>query len=109
MGEDVVCRRETGTATLLKFYLFIQGRNMINGGQHPAPQPLIGFDIGTGRDPYRNFLAYTSFQELATNIFAPENSHYRQKHGCGTAVQKIGAVIASDEARHAKAHKKSFL
>jgi acyl-[acyl-carrier-protein] desaturase len=61
-----------------------------------------GFDIGTGMDPYRNFV-YTSFQELATNI-----SHRRVATLCKQAgnnmLAKICGVIASDEARHANAY-----
>src|SRR5690606_17315154 len=60
------------------------------------------FDIGTGRDPYRNFI-YTSFQELATNL-----SHRRvaalAKQSGDKLLAKMCGVIASDEARHAKAY-----
>ena len=54
---------------LLNKYLYLSGRvNMKE--METSTQYLIadGYDIGTGADPYRNFV-YTSFQELATNIF----------------------------------------
>ena len=52
---------------LLNKYLYLSGRvNMRE--MEVSTQYLIsdGFDIGTGMDPYKNFV-YTSFQELATN------------------------------------------
>ena len=53
---------------LLNKYLYLCGRVDMRE-MEISTQHLIndGFDIGTGRDPYRNFV-YTSFQELATNI-----------------------------------------
>ena len=89
---------------LLNKYLYLCGRvNMRE--MEISTQYLLndGFDIGTAKDPYRNFI-YTSFQELATNI-----SHGR----VATLVKKIGdmrlaricGTIASDEIRHAKAYK----
>ncbi len=61
-----------------------------------------GSDIGTGTDPYRNFI-YTSFQELATNI-----SHRRvatmSKQAGNKRLSKICGIIAADEARHASAY-----
>jgi acyl-[acyl-carrier-protein] desaturase len=69
-----------------------------------STQHLIndGFDIQTGRDPYRNFV-YTSFQELATNV-----SHRRvaslAKKTSNTLLAKMCGVIAADEMRHAKAY-----
>jgi acyl-[acyl-carrier-protein] desaturase len=62
-----------------------------------------GFDIGTGHDPYRNFI-YTSFQELATNVSHRRVASQAKKHG-DTLLSKMCGVIASDEARHAKAYK----
>lgn len=53
---------------VLNKYLYLAGRvNMRE--MEITTQHLIadGFDIGTDRDPYKNFV-YTSFQELATNI-----------------------------------------
>ena len=49
-------------------YLYLSGR--VNMKEiEKTTQYLIsdGFDIGTDRDPYKNFV-YTSFQELATYI-----------------------------------------
>jgi acyl-[acyl-carrier-protein] desaturase len=88
---------------LLNKYLYLSGRvNMRE--MEITTQHLIndGFDIGTGRDPYRNFI-YTSFQERATNI-----SHRRvaslSKQGGNQRLAKICGVIAADEARHANAY-----
>ena len=89
---------------LLNKFVYLSGR--INMRQmETSTQYLIadGFDIGTGRDPYRNFV-YTSFQELATNISHRRTATIAKSHGCAQ-LSKICGVIASDEARHAKAYK----
>ncbi len=89
---------------LLNKFIYLSGR--INMKQMEiSTQYLIadGFDIGTGRDPYKNFV-YTSFQELATNISHRRTATIAKDHGC-TQLSKICGVIAADEARHAKAYK----
>ena len=89
---------------LLNKYLYLSGR--VNMRQmEVSTQYLIadGFDIGTGHDPYRNFI-YTSFQELATNISHRRVASLAKKAG-DTLLSKMCGVIASDEARHAKAYK----
>lgn len=92
---------------LLNKYLYLSGRVDMRA-MEISTQYLIqdGFDIGTGADPYRNFI-YTSFQELATNV-----SHRRvaslAKLAGDKLLSKMCGVIAADEARHAKAYK-SFI
>lgn len=89
---------------LLNKYLYLSGR--VNMRQMEiSTQYLIadGFDIGTGHDPYRNFI-YTSFQELATNISHRRVASLAKRDG-DTLLSKMCGVIASDEARHAKAYK----
>lgn len=89
---------------LLNKFLYLSGR--VNMRQMEiSTQYLIadGFDIGTGRDPYKNFV-YTSFQELATNISHRRTASLAKKHG-SNQLSKICGVIASDELRHAKAYK----
>lgn len=89
---------------LLNKYLYLSGRVDMRQ-MEISTQYLIadGFDIGTGRDPYRNFI-YTSFQELATNISHRRVASLAKKDG-DTLLSKMCGVIASDEARHAKAYK----
>ncbi|MCL4123317.1 UNVERIFIED_CONTAM: hypothetical protein GTU68_047634 [Idotea baltica] len=88
---------------LLNKYLYLSGRVNMREFETTV-QYLIsdGFDIGTGRDPYKNFI-YTSFQELATNI-----SHRRvatQCKKCGNGqIAKMCGMIAADEMRHANAY-----
>lgn len=92
---------------LLNKYLYLSGR--INMRQMEiSTQYLIadGFDIGTGTDPYKNFV-YTSFQEMATNISHRRTASLAKKHG-NSQLSKICGVIAADELRHAKAYK-SFI
>jgi len=92
---------------LLNKYLYLSGR--INMRQMEiSTQYLIadGMDIGTANDPYRNFV-YTSFQELATNISHRRTATLAKKNG-NDQLSKICGLIASDEARHAKAYK-SFI
>ncbi len=88
---------------LLNKYLYLSGRVDMKQFEISVQYLLQdGFDIGTGRDPYRNFI-YTSFQELATNV-----SHRRvaglAKQSGDKLLAKMCGVIASDEARHAKAY-----
>ena len=61
-----------------------------------------GFDIGTGRDPYKNFV-YTSFQELATYVSHNRVSQIAKKHG-DAKLAKICKLIAGDEMRHHMAY-----
>lgn len=89
---------------VLNRFLYLCGR--VNMPKFEATvQYLIndGFDIQTGNDPYRSFV-YTSFQETATNI-----SHRRvatlAKQTGNTVLSKLCGLVASDEARHAKAYK----
>ncbi len=89
---------------LLNKYLYLSGR--INMRQMEiSTQYLIadGFDIGTGTNPYKNFV-YTSFQELATNISHRRTASLAKKHG-NIQLSKICGVIAADELRHARAYK----
>ncbi|WP_373514304.1 acyl-ACP desaturase [Persicitalea sp.] len=89
---------------LLNKYLYLSGRVNMRA-MEVSTQYLIadGFDIGTGRDPYRNFI-YTSFQELATNVSHRRTATLAKQFG-NSHLSKICGVIASDEMRHAKAYK----
>lgn len=88
---------------LLNMYLYLSGRvNMRE--MEISTQYLLndGLDIGTGHDPYRNFI-YTSFQELATNISHRRVATLSKKSG-NARLARICGTIASDEARHANAY-----
>jgi len=89
---------------LLNKYLYLSGRVNMRM-MEVSTQYLIadGFDIGTGTDPYRNFI-YTSFQELATNVSHRRVASQAKKDG-DTLLSKMCGVIAADEARHARAYK----
>lgn len=89
---------------LLNKFLYLSGRVNMRA-METSTQYLIadGFDIGTGKDPYRNFI-YTSFQELATNLSHRRTATLAKQAGC-LQLSKICGVIASDEMRHAKAYK----
>jgi acyl-[acyl-carrier-protein] desaturase len=89
---------------LLNKYLYLSGRVNMRA-MEVSTQYLIadGFDIGTGTDPYRNFI-YTSFQEMATNISHRRVASLAKRDG-DTLLSKMCGVIAADEARHAKAYK----
>lgn len=89
---------------LLNKYLYLTGRVDMRM-MEVSTQYLIadGFDIGTGSDPYRNFI-YTSFQELATNISHRRVASLAKKDG-DTLLSKMCGVIAADEMRHARAYK----
>jgi acyl-[acyl-carrier-protein] desaturase len=89
---------------LLNKYLYLSGRVNMRA-MEVSTQYLIadGFDIGTGTDPYRNFI-YTSFQEMATNVSHRRVASLAKQDG-DTLLSKMCGVIASDEARHAKAYK----
>ncbi len=89
---------------LLNKYLYLTGRVDMRK-MEVSTQYLIadGFDIGTGADPYRNFI-YTSFQELATNVSHRRVASLAKKDG-DTLLSKMCGVIAADELRHARAYK----
>ncbi|MFT3794584.1 acyl-ACP desaturase [Flavobacterium sp.] len=88
---------------VLNKYLYLSGR--INMREvEISTQYLIadGFDIGTGSDPYKNFV-YTSFQELATYISHNRVSQIAKQHG-EKRLAKMCKMIAGDEMRHHNAY-----
>lgn len=88
---------------LLNKYLYLSGRVNMREVEITT-QHLIadGFDIGTGRDPYKNFV-YTSFQELATYISHNRVSQLAKKYG-DNKLAKMCKMIAGDEMRHHHAY-----
>jgi acyl-[acyl-carrier-protein] desaturase len=89
---------------LLNKYVYLSGRVDMRQ-MEISTQHLIadGMDIGTTRDPYRNFV-YTSFQEMATNISHRRTATLAKQYG-NNHLSKICGLVAADEARHAKAYK----
>lgn len=88
---------------LLNKYLYLSGRVNMREVEMTT-QHLIndGFDIGTGRDPYKNFV-YTSFQELATYVSHNRVSQIAKSHG-DHKLAKMCKMIAGDEMRHHHAY-----
>ncbi|MHA7055697.1 acyl-ACP desaturase [Aquimarina sp. M1] len=88
---------------VLNKYLYLSGRvNMIEVER--TTQHLIndGFDIGTDRDPYKNFI-YTSFQELATNVSHSRVAKLARGYS-NKSLAKMCKIIAGDEMRHFNAY-----
>ena len=88
---------------LLNKYLYLSGR--VNMREiEMTTQHLIadGFDIGTGRDPYKNFV-YTSFQELATYVSHNRVAQMAKSFG-DNKLSKMCKMIAGDEMRHHHAY-----
>lgn len=88
---------------LLNKYLYLSGRVNMREVEITT-QHLIndGFDIGTDRDPYKNFV-YTSFQELATYVSHNRVSQMAKKYG-DNKLSKMCRLIAGDEMRHHHAY-----
>lgn len=84
---------------LLNKYLYLSGRVNMREVE-VTTQHLIndGFDIGTGKDPYKNFV-YTSFQELATYISHNRVAQLAKDYG-DKKLSKLCKLIAGDEMRH---------
>ncbi len=88
---------------MLNKYLYLSGRVNMREVEMTS-QHLIndGFDIGTGRDPYKNFV-YTSFQELATYVSHNRVSQIAKSYG-DHKLAKMCKMIAGDEMRHHHAY-----
>nr|WP_294933606.1 acyl-ACP desaturase [uncultured Flavobacterium sp.] len=88
---------------LLNKYLYLSGRVNMREVEITT-QHLIndGFDPGTDRDPYKNFV-FTSFQELATYISHNRVAQLAKKFG-DHKLSKICRLIAGDEMRHHHAY-----
>ncbi len=88
---------------VLNKYLYLSGR--VNMKEiEITTQHLIadGFDIGTDRDPYKNFI-YTSFQELATYVSHNRVAKIAKEKG-NRQLFKMCNMIAGDEMRHHHAY-----
>lgn len=84
---------------LLNKYLYLSGRINMKEVEITTHHLINdGVDIGTGRDPYKNFV-YTSFQELATYISHNRVSQMAKKYG-ENKLSKMCKIIAGDEMRH---------
>lgn len=84
---------------ILSRYLYLSGRVNMREVEISTHHLINdGYDIGTSRDPYKNFI-YTSFQELATNISHKRVGQLARKKG-NQLLSKMCAIIAGDEMRH---------
>ena len=89
---------------VLSKYLYLSGRVNMREVEITTQHLLNdGFDIGTDRDPYKNFV-YTSFQELATNISHKRVGQMARKKG-NILLSKMCTIIAGDEMRHHLAYR----
>ncbi|MFK8038723.1 MAG: acyl-ACP desaturase [Crocinitomicaceae bacterium] len=88
---------------LLNKYLYLSGKVNMKEVEITT-QHLIsdGFDIGTDRDPYKNFV-YTSFQELATYISHNRVAKIARESG-NKGLAKMCQMVAGDEMRHHNAY-----
>ena len=96
--------KENRHGDVLNKYLYLSGR--VNMREiEKTTQYLIadGFDIGTDRDPYKNFI-YTTFQELATNISHKRVGKLAKQKG-NALLAKMCTIIAGDEMRHHLAYR----
>ena len=89
---------------VLNKYLYLSGRVNMREVEI-STQHLIadGFDIGTDRDPYKNFV-YTTFQELATNISHKRVGKLAKQKG-NALLGKMCNIIVGDEMRHHLAYR----
>lgn len=87
----------------LNKYLYLSGRVNMKEIERTT-QHLIndGFDIGTDRDPYKNFV-YTSFQELATYISHNRVAKMARQYS-NKSLSKMCKIISGDEMRHYNAY-----
>ncbi len=95
---------ENRHGALLSGFLYLSGRVNMREVE-VSTHHLIndGFDIGTGRDPYKNFV-YTSFQELAT-YFSHQRVAKLAADYHNALLSRMCRTIAGDEMRHHLAYK----
>ena len=88
---------------VLNKYIYLSGRVNMREVE-VTTQHLIadGFDIGTSRDPYKNFV-YTSFQELATFVSHNNVAKIARKVGM-KSLANMCRRIGGDEMRHHNAY-----
>src|SRR5690554_7033656 len=83
----------------LNKYLYLSGRVNMREVEITTHHLINdGFEVGTGRDPYRNFV-YTSFQELATNVSHKRVARIAKQKG-NKMLSIMCSIIAGDEMRH---------
>lgn len=88
---------------LLNKYLYLSGRVNMREVEITTHHLINdGFNIGTGKDPYKNFV-YTSFQELATYISHNRVSKIAKEYG-DKKLSRLCNMIAGDEMRHHHAY-----
>lgn len=89
---------------VLNKFLYLSGRVNMREVELSTQYLLKdGFDIGTDKDPYKNFV-YTSFQELATNISHKRVGQMARKKN-NILLGKMCNIIAGDEMRHHLAYR----
>ena len=92
---------------VLNKYLYLTGRVNMREIEVTIQNLLSdGGDVGTACDPYKAF-AYTSFQELATNVSHRNVARLAREAG-DEYLAKICNFVAGDETRHARAYKLFF-